>query len=142
MIFIRRQPGECSSGSDRFATTARRGDDTLISIPSDIIFVGTDPHGVTRCFASLTTRADRTSSYTFRFGMGWARGIPGFRLGDIVLAPNPESSHCSIASGLDNARCNPASGPLKPPPLPGGTNVLLVNGTVHHLKHSTRLSLM
>jgi prepilin-type processing-associated H-X9-DG protein len=134
------------------------GDDTFISVPSDIIFVGAYPPGVSRntpqmelpagaapfeqwvqlCAAGLTVSADRTSTHTSQLGMGWAWGLPGFSMGNVVLAPNPKTPNCSVDTGSDNAIWNPGMWTLSSR-HPGGANVVMADGSVRFLKDSTSL---
>jgi prepilin-type N-terminal cleavage/methylation domain-containing protein/prepilin-type processing-associated H-X9-DG protein len=134
------------------------GNDAFLSVPSDIIFIGAYPPGVSRntplmelpagaapfqqwvqtCAANLTTAADRTSSHTSQLGMGWAWGLPGFSLGNVVLAPNPRTPNCSVDTGSDNAIWNPGIWTLASR-HPGGANVLVADGSVRFLKDSTSL---
>ena len=98
------------------------GNDTYYTVPSDIVFVGAYPPGVSRntplmelpagaapfqqwvqqCAAGLTNTADRTATHTSQLGMGWAWGIPGFSFGNILLAPNPKTPNCSVDTAADN----------------------------------------
>ncbi len=128
------------------------GNDALIAPPSDIIFIGTYPPGVSRntpqmllpagasafeqwvqqCGAALLTGNDRTSNHTSQLGMGWAWGLPGFTIGNIVLAPNPKTPNCSVSSGATNTIWNPGIWTLSSR-HPGGANVVYVDGSVKFL---------
>jgi prepilin-type N-terminal cleavage/methylation domain-containing protein/prepilin-type processing-associated H-X9-DG protein len=134
------------------------GNDALISPPSDIMFIGTFPIGVSRntpqmllpaganafqqwvqqCGAALLTASDRTATHTSQLGMGWAWGLPGFTIGNIVLAPNPKTPNCSVSSGAANTIWNPGIWTLSSR-HPGGANVVFVDGSVKFLKDSTAL---
>jgi prepilin-type processing-associated H-X9-DG protein len=127
-----------------------------VSIPQDIIFLGSGPAGVTRNTATMSmsiallpafqawlvscAKAASTSGnrgmHSVELGMDWALGVPGFSMYNLWQAPNPKYPNCSAVS--------PAT--LADPGMftlssfhPGGGNVLMCDGSVRFLKDSTSL---
>jgi prepilin-type N-terminal cleavage/methylation domain-containing protein len=134
------------------------GNANIVSIPSDIIFVGSYPKGITRntpqmelpamgqavflqwaqsCAAGAV--ADRTSSHSSELGAFWGFGMMAFTLGNCVLPPNPKYPNCTPSAASSNP------GYATPGMLTlssfhsGGANVLLSDASVRFLKDSTNL---
>jgi prepilin-type processing-associated H-X9-DG protein len=132
------------------------GNASLITIPTDIAFVGAYPPGVTRnspgmtmpvgagpfqqwlntCTAAVKTQGER-SGQTTSLGECWAIGLQSYTLGDVLLPPNPKYANCSV---------NAAGASVDGPGMytlssfhPGGANVVMADGSVKFLKDSTNL---
>jgi prepilin-type processing-associated H-X9-DG protein len=131
------------------------GNLSQVSIPQDIVFLGTYPTGVTRnapsmamTIANLTNfqnwlatcaKASATTgrmARTVLLGEGWAFGVNALALGNLLQPPNSKYPNCSLSAG----------GSIDVPGMftlssfhPGGCNVLMCDGTVKFLKDSTSL---
>ncbi len=134
------------------------GNLSIVSVPSDIVYVGAYPQGVSRnkppmnlplmgaaVFQQWTQQCSAAvgssgrEEHTSELGEYWACAINAMALGNCLLAPNPQVPNCTTTK-------NSATAGLTGPGMytlssfhPSGGNVLLADGSVRFLKSSTNL---
>ncbi len=139
--------GEWKLGSGNF---------NLVSIPQDVVMLGSLPAGTTRnngtlnfpnptlvaafpawlsqCRAAVANTSNRGNHQTVDQGAHWAVGWTAISLGNTCLPPNPQYPNCNMNTGNNLFGCGMYGMSSY---HSGGANVLMGDGSVKFLKNST-----
>jgi len=134
------------------------GNYNLVSIPQDVIMIGSLPSGVarnngtlnfpnptlvasfpawlTQCSKGAASAANRGNHQTVDLGSSWAVGWTGQSMGNTCLAPNPQYPNCNNNTGSGNNMFGNGMYGMSSFHS-GGANILMGDASVKFLKNST-----